>query len=106
MDLHWWTASPNDIVRVCRIGYQFPDTPGVVGLVRHIQPHAYINPTDFPKFISWPVFEIKNPTGSTTVSSLLLADDPVARAFYRNLVDRLRHRAAGQPIEYRIPVND
>jgi hypothetical protein len=106
MDLHWWTAAPNDIVRVCRVAYQFPPTPHITGLVRHVQPHAYIKPTDWPKYCSWPVFEVQTPTSTTLVSSLFLADDPVARAFYHNLITRLQKRAAHQPIDYTIPLND
>ena len=33
---------------------EFPETPGVVGLARHVQPHAYIKDADWPKFVSWP----------------------------------------------------
>jgi hypothetical protein len=106
MDMHWWTAQPNDVVRVCRAAYQLPETPGVIGLARHVQPHAYITDANWPKFVSWPVLEIPNKESAIIVSSLLLADDPVARRFYRNVIERLRKRAAGQPVDYVLKLAD
>jgi beta-galactosidase len=106
MDMHWWTAHPQDVVRVCRAAYQFPETDRVIGLVRHVQQHAYIQEADWPRFITWPVFEVPHEQGSVCVSSLLLSDDPVARKFYRNLLERLRKRASGLPLEYTIKVKD
>jgi hypothetical protein len=108
MDLHWWTARrPDGVVRVCRASYQFPEgTPGVTGLVRHVQHHAYIQEKDWPRFVTWPVFEVRTTGGAVIVSSMLLADDPVARRFYGNLIERLRKRAAGGAVEHRAEVKD
>ena len=89
MNMHWWNAEPGDLVRVCRFGYQLPDTDGVTMLAKHIQPHAYIKPTDLPGLTSLPAFEVKRGSGRVIVSSFLLADDPIARRFAINLIDYL-----------------
>mgnify|MGYP005840648851 CR=1 FL=1 len=81
-----WNASGGEDVRVCRVGYQIPDGPGITRLATHIQPHAYLQPADLTRYSSSPVFAVRRGAGEALVSSLLLADDPIARRFARNLV--------------------
>ena len=90
MDMHWWNATAGDFPRVCRMSYQFADAPGIIKLAQHIQPHGYIRGgRDISSYTSWPVFEVNQDKGRLIVTSLLLADDPIARRFMRNLVERL-----------------
>lgn len=90
MNMHWWNAEPEDVVRVCRFGYQLPDGDGITKLARHIQPHGYIKNNNLPDYVSWPAFEIKRGSGRVIVSSFLQADDPVARRFTANLISYLK----------------
>ena len=89
MNMHWWNAMPEDMVRVCRFGYQLPDGVGIAKLARHIQPHGYISGDALPGFISWPAFEVARGSGRVIVSSFLMADDPIARRFAVNLISYL-----------------
>ena len=90
MDMHWWNAAVGDVPRVCRVSYQFPDTPGVTKLAQHIQVHGYLRGgRDISTYTSWPVFEVQMGKGRVIVSSLLLADDPIARRSIKNLIGYL-----------------
>lgn len=87
MNMHWWNAQPGEMVRVCRFAYQLPDGDGVTKLARHIQAHGYIKSADqLTRCISWPAFEVDRGNGRVIVSSFVLADDPIARRFARNLI--------------------
>jgi beta-galactosidase len=87
MNMHWWNAAPDDVVRVCRMSYQLPDGDGITMLARHIQPHGYIHsPEEKQRQISYPAFEVKRGGGKVIVSSFLKADDPIARRFASNLI--------------------
>jgi len=90
MDMHWWNATAGDFPRVCRVSYQFADTPSVTRLAQHIQVHGYLRGgRDISSYTSWPVFEVQTGKGRLIVSSLLLADDPIAKRFTANLVNYL-----------------
>lgn len=90
MDMHWWNAGPDGLPRICAKSYRIPDAPNVKKLVQHIQPHGYIRrAAQLEGYISWPVFEVKTGRGRMVVSSLLLADDPIARRFTANLIGYL-----------------
>ena len=86
MDMRWWNAEPGGQVRVCRAAYRLPDSPGIAKLARHIAPHDYIRKEQLEELTSWPVFEVGLGAGRAIISSLLLADDPLAKRFTRNLV--------------------
>lgn len=87
MDMHWWNARDGDQVRVCDTSYRLPETSNVRHLVQHIQPHAYIKEKDVADITTWPVFEVQVGKGRAIFSSLLLAEDPVAKRFLSNLVE-------------------
>ncbi len=91
MDMHWWNASPAGLVRVCEKSYQMPDAPGIRKLAQHIQPHGYLRQgkQQIARYTSWPVFEIAKGSGRMIVSSMLLADDPLAKRFTANLLNHL-----------------
>ncbi len=91
MDMHWWNASPGGLVRVCSKSYQMPDAPGITKLAQHIQPHSYLRQgkEQIARYTSWPVVEMKVGEGRLIISSMLLADDPLAKRFTANLVDYL-----------------
>ncbi len=87
MDMHWWNAEKGGIVQVCRFAYKLPEAGGVKLLARHIQPHGYIrNGREVTDYTSWPAFEVKRGSGSVVVASMNLADDPIARRFWGNLL--------------------
>jgi hypothetical protein len=92
MDIRWWNAEPNGLVRVCSSAYQFVpsvQTPEIHRWATHLQPHSYIKKQDMIKLISWPLFEAKVGKGRLMVSSFLLAEDPLAKKFYCNLINSL-----------------
>lgn len=87
MDMHWWNAEPEDTVRVCRFAYRVVEGDGVSLLAQHIQPHGYLNNgRKLSDYTSWPAFEVRRGSGKVIVSSFILADDPIARRFWGNLV--------------------
>lgn len=86
MDMHWWNATGDDGVRVCRSAYVVPEAPAITELVRHIEPHGYIKLSDLPSYTSIPVFEVKSGSGRMVVDSLILADDPISKRFLVNLI--------------------
>ena len=87
MDMHWWNAEPGDAVRVCRFGYKLAEGDGVSMLARHVQPHGYLRaPQEIDAHTSYPAFEVCRGSGRIIVSSLIRADDPIARRFWGNLV--------------------
>ena len=90
MDMHWWNAEPGDTVRVCRFSYQLPEGEGVTLLARHVQPHGYVRSgRQVSDYTSWPAFEARRGGGKVIVTSLLMADDPIARRFWSNLISYL-----------------
>lgn len=91
MDMHWWNALPDGLVRVCSKGYQVPDAEGLTKLAQHIQPHSYLRQgkEQIARYTSWPVVEMKVGEGRLIISSMLLADDPLAKRFTANLVNYL-----------------
>jgi len=91
MDMHWWNALPDGLVRVCSKSYQMSDAPGLTKLAQHIQPHSYLRQgkQQIARYTSWPVVELKIGEGRLIISSALLADDPLARRFTANLVNYL-----------------
>ena len=91
MDMHWWNALPDGLVRVCSKGYQMPDAPGLTKLAQHIQPHSYLRQgkEQIARYTSWPVVEMKIGEGRLIITSTLLADDPLAKRFTSNLVNYL-----------------
>lgn len=85
MDMHWLNSINGDPVRACRVGYQFPDgIAGVTKLAQYVGPHAYIKDTELPRYISWPIFEVKRGSGRAIVSSIVLSDDPIAKRLLAN----------------------
>ncbi len=89
MDMRWLDAMPGDVVRCCRTAYQFPDTPGITKHAVHINPHGYIPADAVLKQYSWPMFEVASGQGRALVSSIVLADDPVAKRMLRNALEYL-----------------
>lgn len=91
MDMHWWNASPGGLVRVCGKGYQMPDAPGLTKLAQHIQPHSYLRQgkEQIARYTSWPVVELEVGRGRLIISSMLLAEDPIAKRFTTDLVNHL-----------------
>ncbi len=86
MDMRWLNAMPGDVVRCCKTSYQFADMPGITKHAVHLNPHGYIPADTVLKQYSWPVFEAASGQGRVLVSSILLADDPVAKRFMLNLL--------------------
>ena len=85
MDVHWWRADEGDLVRVCRTSYIVPDSPAITKLATHINAHGYLGAGGIGDLRSWPVIELKHGQGRVIVSSMILANDPLARRFYANL---------------------
>ena len=102
MDVHWWNAEPGDAVRVCRFSYQLPEADGTTLLARHVQPHGYIaRGRQVSDYTSYPAFEVRRGAGRVIVTSLLTADDPLARRFWANLIAYLAREDASEGLLHR-----
>jgi hypothetical protein len=90
MDFRLWNGDSQKGPRICDRMFQWNDSENIKLIGECIVPHGYLNsPSDVKKYRGSPVFEIKIESGRMIISSLCLANDPIAHKFYHNLIDSL-----------------